>query len=330
MIEGVSIIICSYNSAKRLEQTLSHLQNQVFSKKINWEVILVNNASTDGTPSFANKIWNKKPVTPLRVVEEPSPGLMNARKKGVHSANFSLVSFVDDDNWVEQHWIEKVYDFFSENRDITACGGFSEAVISGDRPYWFDLIASVYAVGPQMKKPGLMANANECLWGAGFSVRTEIIRRLFDKDFEFLHGGRKGKELGSGDDSEICLILKLKGYKLWYNENMKLQHEIPPFRLSRPYAKRIMQSMGSAELTLSIYRHTLDPKYKIYKSLILELAAQIKYIPGLLFHLLFSSRDKRFLSFMYIIFRLSYMKELINQKTERKELFLRINKLQKL
>ena len=57
-MKGISIIICCYNSAKRLHETLKHLALQQVSDTIHWEVILVNNNSTDATTQIALEIWN--------------------------------------------------------------------------------------------------------------------------------------------------------------------------------------------------------------------------------------------------------------------------------
>ncbi len=81
--KGVSIIICCYNSAHRLPKTLAHLKTQVVSQIIPWEVIVVDNASTDGTDQVAKTQWGELPGVPFRVVNEPRPGLSNARNLGV-------------------------------------------------------------------------------------------------------------------------------------------------------------------------------------------------------------------------------------------------------
>ena len=80
--------------------TLSHLQKQKISSLIQWELILVDNASTDDTVSVAKKQWQQEPLAPMHVVYEKEPGLMSARKKGVKATRYPIVSFVDDDNWL--------------------------------------------------------------------------------------------------------------------------------------------------------------------------------------------------------------------------------------
>jgi len=318
MTEGISIVICCYNSVERLGKTLSHLQRQIFSKPINWEVILVDNASTDNTASFAYEFWNQNPVTNLTIVKEQKPGQMHARKKGYENVQYSLISFVDDDNWVEANWVEKINALFSANKEISVCGGLTEAVIDSQKPYWFDLIATVFAVGRQGDGSGFINQPEHSLWGAGLSIRTKVCAKLYDGDFAYKLMGRSGKNLVAGEDSEICLYLKLKGYRLWYQEDITLKHEIPAFRLSNEYAKKIMYSMGRSEVVLAMYRNALNPNYKIYSSWVLETLSQIKYLPALLLKRILSSKKKRFLAKMNYIFRVGYIYGTIITRAKRK------------
>src|SRR5688572_15751649 len=134
-IRGVSFVICCYNSSGRITPTLEHLQR--LSTDIRWEVILVDNNSSDDTVSTANRVWNNNPVADFKILEEKNPGLMNARIKGVTGVSYEIISFIDDDNWVDQNWVENVYRVFSENKTVGACGGDSIGVFEKHPPEWF-------------------------------------------------------------------------------------------------------------------------------------------------------------------------------------------------
>src|ERR1700679_3060772 len=100
MKKGISVIICCYNSAKRLTQTLDHIfrqKNLVFD----WEVIVVDNASTDSTSLIAEQLLSASlHKDKFKIVFEVTPGLIFARKKGVSVAQFDRLLFCDDDNWL--------------------------------------------------------------------------------------------------------------------------------------------------------------------------------------------------------------------------------------
>src|SRR6202035_5061082 len=87
---GVSVIICCYNSVDRLPQTLKHLANQNVPDGLSLEILLVDNASTDHTAERALEIWNQ--LLPgsmiLRVIQEPKPGQQFARISGAKAAKY--------------------------------------------------------------------------------------------------------------------------------------------------------------------------------------------------------------------------------------------------
>src|ERR1700719_3404911 len=80
---GVSIVVCCFNSASRLSeafaQTLAHLAAQETTAETRWEVIVVDNASTDDTAQVAQKSWPRQLEDSLQVVGEPRLGLSYAR-----------------------------------------------------------------------------------------------------------------------------------------------------------------------------------------------------------------------------------------------------------
>ena len=124
---GVSVVICCHNSLSRLPATLAHLKAQHVGGRIPWEVIVVDNASTDATSAVALDHWRKDAPTTLRVVGEPRLGLTHARERGFLEAKCEIVSFIDDDNWVCPNWIELVSEIMTNHPDMAACGGLTEA-----------------------------------------------------------------------------------------------------------------------------------------------------------------------------------------------------------
>ncbi|PYU17577.1 MAG: hypothetical protein DMG32_27740 [Acidobacteria bacterium] len=78
--DGLSVILCCHNSASRLPATLGHLTGQRSGGRFPWEVILVDNASSDATGRLAQELWPQDAPAPLRVVHEARLGLAYARR----------------------------------------------------------------------------------------------------------------------------------------------------------------------------------------------------------------------------------------------------------
>jgi len=259
---GVSVIICCHNSAGRLPETLLHLAAQKVDKSIPWEVVIIDNASTDDTQVVAREHWSR-PSVKLRVVSEPQVGLSHARARGIDSSGFAFLSFIDDDNWVCPQWIQRVHDHFIGNPASALLGGPSLPAFEVAPPDWFYSITAFYAVGKQHEQDGDITNSmGTLLWGAGLSVRKDALKRLWKDGFFFSCSGRKGTRLTGGEDSELCFALRASGWRLHYDSELKMRHFIPEGRLSWSYARRLMKGMGRAAPLLNAYRLGLDGRVK--------------------------------------------------------------------
>src|SRR6516164_1105638 len=106
-MDGLSVIICCHNSTLRLATTLGHLKEQE-SPGVPWEVLIIDNASTDGTGEFAQSCWQNGPV-PLRLIGESRLGVRYARERGFSEARYEFLAFVDDDNWIAHDWVRTAY-----------------------------------------------------------------------------------------------------------------------------------------------------------------------------------------------------------------------------
>lgn len=287
---GVSIIICCYNARERIIPTLQALQQQV-SPSFPWEVVVVDNASTDGTGEQAQKTWDQNPVAPIKVVREEKPGLIHARHKGLETAKYDLVSFIDDDNWVEPSWVVKVGEVFARDPQIGACGGRSIAAFEKHEPEWFPRYQHQFAVGKQAEASGYVETTKGFLWGAGLSFRRELWTRLRQAGYENLTVGRQGKNMMAGEDSELCYAFRLMGYRLYYRDDLVLHHYMPEGRMHFPYVLKMNVGFGLSHARLNCYRVLLDPGFQM-RPWWIEWLATWKNNSRLKLKLLFSSKQK--------------------------------------
>lgn len=243
MSSGVSIVICCHNSAKRIARTLRHLQRQE-PGEVPWEVILVDNVCTDATAAIASEEWAKNPITNYRVVDEDRLGLSLARETGIEAANFEVVSFIDDDNWVSPFWVASVSRIFNCEPDVGAAGGPVVAEFECTPPEWFGQFERSFAVGSRSSQQEYLTSNHEVLAGAGLSIRKSAWSSLKDHGFGFSLTGRTGKNLLSSEDVELCLALRLAGWKLKYDSTLELRHLMPKARLNWRYLRRLQRAVG--------------------------------------------------------------------------------------
>lgn len=267
---GISVVICCYNSSNRIGNTLYHLSKQCLSAEIPWEVVIVDNNSTDHTANFAKKILADLGMTNYKIVSEPTPGLSPARACGVKHSTFDLILFCDDDNWLNEDYLSIAITLMQSNPAIGVAGGLNEGVLESDQPIWWDENARGYAVGRQSKDSGDITN-RKYVWGAGMVIRKNILETLRKTGFQSLLSDRKGKSLSSGGDSEICRWALLMGYKLWYSEELRLKHFISSERLTDDYLKRLIDGHLESYQTLRWYDFVIDcePRLKEKKNVLI-------------------------------------------------------------
>ncbi|MEI6322436.1 MAG: glycosyltransferase [bacterium] len=284
MSPSVSIVICCYNSATRLPETLAHLARQEFDNEIEWEILVVDNASTDGTAEVAMRTCPIGIRDRLRIVSEAQVGRYYALTTGFKNAHYDIVSFVDDDNWVNPRFIDSVSKIFSKEPLIGIAGGPSKPVFESSPPEWFEEICEFYALGDQQPKEGdITDNSGHLLWGAGSSVRRSALHELFDKGFIFnltTTTRLETKRLG-GEDTELCFAIRALGWRLWYDSRLGIKHFIPKSRLTWSYAHGLFSGSGSSAAYLEMYliafsRWPFDSKNRIKNSWVYQFAKSAK------------------------------------------------------
>lgn len=296
-MKGISIIICCYNSSQRIKPTLNHISNQTNTEKINWEIILVDNNSSDGTGNISKKHWNKlNNQIEITVVEEYNPGLSFARLKGIKNSKYDLVLFCDDDNWLAPDYIYRAYKFMENNLNVGMLGGIGLPVFESSEPKWFYQYNTLYAVGKQGWVSGNITYTKGYVNGAGAVLRKTIVQKMIEKKIQFLLTDRKGKILSSGGDNEIGYCIVFSGYKIYYDESLKFKHFIPLSRLTMPYIKSlrigygytydiiksyqiILQSNGSKRRTKQTrYREYIMFAKRIFKLIFLRLSFRLNRV----------------------------------------------------
>ncbi len=259
-MNGVSLIICCHNSAEKLPQTIYHVNNLIIPNYIQFEVILVDNASTDETSQIADNLFSYHLKQVTKIITEHELGLKNARLRGIAESQYEYICFIDDDNWICPEWIDIVYKIMSAHPDVGACGGLGLPSFETVAPPWFEQFKGCYAVGPQSETTGYVADSRGYLWGAGLSIRKSAWEEIINNGFTFTLSGRHGTNLSSGEDSEICFALRCFGWRLWYDERLSYYHYLPTFRLTWRYLKKLHGGFGASEVVLGTYREFFNSK----------------------------------------------------------------------
>jgi glycosyltransferase involved in cell wall biosynthesis len=119
----VTVAIPTYNGEKRLPDVLDRLRSQIDTESFSWEVLVVDNNSTDNTAQLVREYQKTWPATyPLKYCFAPEQGAAFARQRAIEKASGELVGFLDDDNLPENNWVVSAYNFAQTHPDVGAYG----------------------------------------------------------------------------------------------------------------------------------------------------------------------------------------------------------------
>ncbi|MHA1322964.1 MAG: glycosyltransferase [Candidatus Helarchaeota archaeon] len=114
----MSIIICTKNRVRNLQNCInSILKNSV---DFPYEIIIIDDHSTDKTPAYLKRISN---LSPIRTYINPKSGPAAARNIGIKKSRGNIIIFVDDDAQVSSNWLIEYKSFFEKNPDYMGCYG---------------------------------------------------------------------------------------------------------------------------------------------------------------------------------------------------------------
>ncbi len=263
-LNGVSVVLCCYNSSSRLPTTLLHLAKQEFKTAVPWEVLIIDNGSTDNTCDLALSEWKKYGnEATLRVIVEPIPGTAAARETGIKKSKYEFILYCDDDNWLCPDYVENAYEVMMGNQAISALGGQGQAVCEIEPPKWFDTFKSNYATGPQ-GKPGKASEIyiqRGFVYTAGAVFRKASIEKLWQQNYKGVCEGRTGKNLDGSEDVELCHNIILNGGHIYYDERLVFKHFMTKPRLNWPYYKKMVRGFGRGFSLVMPYKLLLGKQY---------------------------------------------------------------------
>lgn len=120
--ELISIIVPIYNVEKYLPKCIESIINQTYK---NLEIILVDDGSKDDCPKICDKY--KKEDKRIKVIHKENGGLSDARNKGLEISKGKYLIFVDSDDYIDMHMVEKLYnDLIENNADISICNHYRD------------------------------------------------------------------------------------------------------------------------------------------------------------------------------------------------------------
>ena len=236
-----SIVICTRNRASVFRRTCDAVLS-IAETSFEWEVVIVDNASTDGTNEVASD-FAQRASQPVRLVREEILGLSKARNTGIETARGNVILFLDDDAIPWTEWLPRLVDALSESATYAA-GGPVEPNFTSELPAWFSdrflPYLTVWDLGPEV----IDLHYNEYPRGANIAFRREAFERfgLFSTDL-----GRKADSLLSCEEIELCLRIERGGKSVKYVPGAGVDHRVDGSRVTPAWLQARFRAQGASE-----------------------------------------------------------------------------------
>jgi GT2 family glycosyltransferase len=218
----ISVVVCSYNGSRTIRRCLEGLMRIEYP---NFEVIVINDGSTDATAAIAGE-YN------CRIITTPNGGLSSARNTGSQVADGEIIAFLDDDTIPDRHWLHYIAAAFRET---------SHAAVGGPNiaPPSTNFIADCVDNAPGGPVHVLITDEKaEHLPGCNIAIRKSCLEAIggFDPTFRV-----------AGDDVDLCWRLQQRGWTLGFSPGAVVLHHRR--HTIRGYWKQ-QQGYGKAEALL--------------------------------------------------------------------------------
>ena len=229
----LTVAICTFNGAKRLPKLIDSLIH--LECPIPFEILIVNNNSSDNTQSLIDKLSIEVPI-PLRSVIEKEQGIPFARNRAIEeSINSTYLLFIDDDELPYKTTLTAAVETLEKTKALCVGGKISINFTPYNQPRWLtpDLLPFYGQIDYGSKEFEIIDQSTP-IWSGIVAYNLELFRKNTDLRFDISYN-RKRKGIGGGSDSIIFRELLKRKIKMFYAPSMAVEHFIDQEKISRSY-----------------------------------------------------------------------------------------------
>jgi glucosyl-dolichyl phosphate glucuronosyltransferase len=226
-----------------LAKTLDQMTRLTVPAGVTWELLIVNNSSTDATDEVIASFEGRLPV---RSTWEAAPGLSSARNRALAEATGEYILWTDDDVFVDDGWLGGYVQAFRRWPDADVFGGPIEPLFEGKPPNWIlrllDRIGHVYGRQTFGNQPVALCaeSTSDGPYGGNMAMRREVLLRFpFDPNLGVRHG-----VYGIGEETEVIRRMLAAGHTGWWTPEARVRHWVPRSSQTLGYVRRWMVGCG--------------------------------------------------------------------------------------
>ena len=238
----ISVIICTYNRERYIAQALERVSK---TECADYEILVVNNNSTDSSEAKIQAFMEANPAVPVRYFVETKQGLSNARNRGMAEARGDVFVFLDDDSLVQGDYLRTLDEYLTMNPQADAFGGRIEPLFDEcPRPKWLCSWSMGWVSALDMGEAVREFEGKAFPIGANMGIRRAMAEKVGPFNPEL---GRKGGNMDAGEEKDMFRRIRAAGGTIWYFPGLRVQHVIPAKRTTLEYVRRFADGVGISE-----------------------------------------------------------------------------------
>ncbi len=252
---SLSVVFSSFNGEKTLRTMLDGFC-RLHPPEASWQLIAVDNASTDSTRSILDAYQDR---LPLVIIEENKKGKNNALNKAIDYVVGDLVVFTDDDVVPNENWLIRLQASAKAHEDYDLFGGqilprwpvVPMPWLMSDLP-----LGMLYAITDPRWETGEIDVGN--IWGPNMAVR----KKIFDMGLRFSTGvGPDGSETYMmGSEGDFTRRLGKMDMKAWFCRDAIVEHLIRPNQMTQEWVLNRFFRHGRSSYKYDHLRDSATPR----------------------------------------------------------------------
>lgn len=267
MVLPVSVILCTFNRKKDVTECLESILRQNYP---NFDVWVVDDASTDGTYEFLKKKFGGHKNFHL-IRNDVEMGNTRSRNMVMRESKGEIIVSTDDDCIAHQNWIANLVKVFEESPKIGLVTGKVLPIFYKKIPLWLEPpIYPILAIRTENKRTEAFNP-----YGCNMAVLRSVMEKInyLNEDITRKYGG-----LYSGEDTDLGLRVRAAGYRVIYTPDAVVDHKMFPERLSKEhfikralyfgmsekiYAGSNLWKLldGAANIIIFLFKFIVNPKF---------------------------------------------------------------------
>jgi glycosyltransferase involved in cell wall biosynthesis len=237
----ISVVICTRNRRRLLQNTLKSLCGAEPPKHMKWELIIVLNDCTDDSQGVVAQFKDRLPIV---CATESRPGLSYARNRAIELLLGKLVIWTDDDVRVSCEWLRGYEEAFLRWPEASIFGGPIQPEFENQAPEWlvnnWELCGSAFAARsvPEDQAP---ISLDYLPYGANFAIRTSVQREFL---FDVRLGRRPNISWFGEEELEVLRAILATGRTGRWVPSAMVYHVMPQERQTIAYLRAYYESCG--------------------------------------------------------------------------------------